>query len=93
MADKVVLTEKQHLVYSIIVIHKIRWNGNTPSLRTIAAEATRRGTKMTDTTAMECIRAMPDLVVRNENGLELLWGVFTMLECEPEIEVEGRSHE
>ena len=88
MADQVVLTKKQKLVYDYLVYYKTLFDGNSPSLRVIAGAIAMRGMPITDTTVMECIRAMPELVRRGDkNDLELVYGKWTV-EDEPEITVK-----
>ena len=83
-----VLTKKQALVYKIIIEYKDKFNGNAPSLRTIAGIAKERGVSMSDQTARECIKAMPELVQRGEGGLEIVYSTWSMADERPHIVVE-----
>ena len=84
----VTVTKNQEIVYDIIVKFKLEHDGNAPSLQTISYIAKKNGTPLSGQTAMNCIRAMPELIFRGEGGLEVAYGDWTIVD-EPEIVVES----
>jgi len=89
MAIKVILSEKDSIVWQCIIEYKTRYRGNSPSSRQIAIMAHDKGCDMSNTTAQEAIRRMIalELLEKKDGCLMVAWDRW-YLGVPVEIEVE-----